>query len=87
MVIVCFHDDQRSVLADQGSSFFDSICGDDWPADEPCIGTIDQFISNFFGGKFQRSHLWYDILALTIYLISARILTLFALKHFNYTGQ
>ena len=82
-----FNDDQRPVLASPGSSFYNTLCGEDWPEEEDCIGTIDDFVQDFFGGKFQRAHLWYDIFALTMYLISARILTFFALKYFNYTGM
>jgi hypothetical protein len=87
MVVASFSDDQREVLAEPGTTFYSSLCGDDWPDNEPCIGTIEQFIDNFFGGKFQRAHLWYDILALAVYLVSARILTFFALKYCNYTGM
>lgn len=88
MVIAAFHDDQRKiVLAAPGSSFYADQCGDDWPADEPCIGTIDAYINVFFGGRFDRSHLWYDIMALAIYLVAARLMTFFALKKFNYTGS
>lgn len=86
MVLACFHDDQRQVLAQPGSPFYESLESLGCDA-EPCIGTVDQFIDTFFGGKFQRSHLWYDIFALAVYLVAARILTFFALKHFNYTGQ
>ena len=68
LVLAAFDNDQRKVLANPGSSFYASVCGDDWPAEEECIGTIEDFINDFFGGKFDRSHLWYDILALTIYL-------------------
>jgi len=86
MVIAAFSDDQRKVLANPGSAFYASLCSNDWPADEPCTGTIDNFIDVFFGREFQRSHIWYDIMALAIYLVAARLLTFFALKHFNYTG-
>lgn len=87
LVLAAFDNDTRQVLANPGSGFYADVCGDDWPADEECTGTIDDFIGYFFGQKFDRSHLWYDILALAIYLVAARILTFFALKYFNYTGQ
>jgi len=87
MVVAAFYEDSRQVLATPGTNFYNSICGEDHPEEEPCFGTINEFIDVFFGGRFQRAHLWYDIMALTIYLVAARILTFFALKHFNYTGQ
>ena len=61
MVVSTFNDDQRPVLASPGSSFYNTLCGEDWPEEEDCIGTIDDFVQDFFGGKFQRAHLWYDI--------------------------
>jgi ABC-type multidrug transport system ATPase subunit len=85
LVIAAFHDDQREVVADPGSDFYVYLMCDDLNAQ--CVGTIDDFINVFFGGKFSRSHLWYDIVALTLFLIAARVLTFFALRHFNYTGQ
>ena len=87
LVLAAFDNDQRQVLANPGSSFYAAVCGDDWPADQECIGTIQDYINVFFGGEFHRSHLWYDILALALFLVSARVLTFFALKYFNYTGQ
>lgn len=87
MVLSAFHGDNRAVLAETGSAFYNDVCGEDWDPEQPCISTVEDFIDVFFGGKFQHSHLWYDIFALAVYLISARVLTFFALKHFNYTGQ
>jgi len=89
MVVVLFHGDDREVLGTPGSQFYNDICEEWDDADGPCpgIGTIEDFIRVFFGGKFDRSHLWYDILALALYLISARALTFFALKHFNYSDN
>lgn len=85
-MLAAFDDDQRKVLANPGSEFYSDKCGDDWPADEACIGSIERYIHVFFGGEFHRSHLWYDILALAVFLVSARLLTFFALKYFNYTN-
>jgi hypothetical protein len=94
MVATTLLGDMRPVLATPGSAFyFDCIeaqqlpDGQEWPEDQECIGTVDDFVNTFFGGKFSKDHLWYDILALALYLISARVLTFFALKYFNYYGQ
>jgi hypothetical protein len=84
LVIAAFTNDTRQVLASPGSEYFDFVMCDD--PEVPCIGTIDDFITVFFGGEFQREHLWYDIMACALFLVAARVLTFFALKFFNYTG-
>ncbi len=85
-MIAAFTDDERRVLANPGSPFYNYLmCNSDNP-DEECYGTIDDYISVFFGGKFQRDHLWYNIMACALFLVLARCLTFVALKYFNYTG-
>jgi hypothetical protein len=86
LVITAFTGDERQVLANPGSPFFNYLmCNSDNP-DKECYGTIDDYVFVFFGGEFQRDHLWYDIMACAIFLVLARCLTFVALKYFNYTG-
>lgn len=87
MIVAAFHGDERPVLARPGTQFYNYVCGDEWPDDQECIGTIDEFVISFFGGKFQYEHLWYDIFSLAVFLVSARVLTFFALKYLNYSGK
>lgn len=85
--MAAFQDDQRAVLAKPGSNFYHEVCGEDWDPEQPCKGTVDEYINVFFGGRFERSHFWYDIMAMAIFLVSARLMTFFALKYFNYIGS
>jgi ABC-type transport system involved in multi-copper enzyme maturation permease subunit len=59
-------------------------CGDD--VDQECLGTIDNYVQFFFGGKFSKDKFWLDIGVLLGYLVLARLLTWFALKKFNYVN-
>ena len=85
LVLAQFNDDDRPVIADENSQFYDYL---DCPNSEanPCTGTVSQFVTVFFGGKFEKSHTLQDILVLALFLVAARVLTFFALKHFNFSA-
>lgn len=85
MIVSLFTDDNRTVFASDNSNFFDYL-GCEQDQEEACQGTVEQFMDNFFGGKFAYEHRNLDLIVLTAYLIVARLATLFALKYFNYTS-
>jgi ABC-type multidrug transport system ATPase subunit len=85
MIVSLFTDDDRTVLANDNSEFYDYLgCVPD--SEEVCRGTVEQFMDSFFGGKFQYDNRNIDLIVLTAYLIAARLATLFALWYFNYTS-
>lgn len=81
MIMSVFAYNDTPVIATFGSSFCEDLdcCGQDG-----CTGPLSQFVDVFFGGKFQRDHIWYDALACGIFLIMARVATYYGLKYFNY---
>ena len=42
-------------------------------------------MDNFFGGFFNAGNLLQDILVLGLFLVTARVMTYYSLKFFNYT--
>lgn len=90
LVMTQFNEDQTPVEASPGSAFYFFLIdsGDCNPeADAVCTGTVEEFLDQFFGGKFSRDHVWYDAVVLGAYLVVARLATLWALKKFNYTSS
>jgi hypothetical protein len=83
MVMSVFAYNDTPVLATTGSTFYESL-GCSETTDEECTGPLYDFVQVFFGGKFQRDHIWYDALACGMYLIAARVVTYYGLKYFNY---
>ena len=43
-------------------------------------------MDNFFGGFFNAGNLLQDILVLGLFLVTARVMTYYSLKFFNYTS-
>lgn len=89
MVTTQFYENETPVQANRGSDFYNDLV-DEGVCDEGtdnCVGTVTQFIETYFGGRFNIDHMWYDALVLGMFLIIARVLTYFALKHCNYTAS
>lgn len=80
-----FSGDNRTVTATPESEFYNFL-GCDPNSLSPCIGTVDEFVQVFFGGRFKQENELEDILILGLFLVSARVLTFFALKHFNFSA-
>ena len=80
--------DTRTVIADNGSSFYDFLgCNDNNTSGQAvCNGTATQYVDDFFGGLYNEDNMVQDILVCALFLVSARVLTFFALKKFNYTN-
>jgi ABC-type multidrug transport system ATPase subunit len=86
LMVSLFDGDNRTVVANQGSDFYDYLdCSQDGV--DPCQGTVDQYFNVFFGGKYNRGNISLDIGVLTAFLILARLATFLALKYFNYTSS
>jgi len=83
-----FSDVNVPVIADPLSPYFFSLgCNATTSeANEPCEGTIQDYVLFYFGGKFKPSNFWLDVGVLLGYLLLARLLTWFSLKKFNYVN-
>jgi hypothetical protein len=51
-----------------------------------CLGTIDDYVNYFFGGRFTIDNFWIDVVVLLAYMILAKFVTEFALWKFNYVN-
>jgi len=51
-----------------------------------CCGTVEQYMDSFFGGYFNSGNLLQDVLVLGLFLVTARVLTYFSLRFFNYVS-
>jgi ABC-type multidrug transport system ATPase subunit len=72
------------VYAEPLSPFFFSLnCTD---VEESCAGTMDEYVSFYFGGKFTIDNFWLDLFVLIGYVLLARFLIWFSLKKFNYVN-
>lgn len=86
LVLAQFHNDNRTVFAVNGSDFYTELaCNTD--DIYPCNGTVDEFITVFFGGQFNKDNELQDILVLALFLVIARVTTFLALKYFNYSNN
>ncbi len=84
-----FFNDDTMVVATPMSPFFQYLnctLGNQTVVSEPCVGTVEQYVLAFFGGKYQYDHIFYDAIALGIFLVFARALTYFALKKYNFAA-
>lgn len=72
------------VIAEPQSPFFFSLnCTN---VDAQCEGTMDEYVSFYFGGKFSPDNFWLDFYVLIGYVFLARLLIWFSLKRFNYVN-
>ena len=85
MVVSLFTADHRTVIAETGSDFFDTLGCEIEQADE-CTGTVSQFVYAFFGGRYSSENIQQDAIILGAYLILARVLTFFALTYMNFAS-
>jgi hypothetical protein len=85
MVNSLFNDDDRTVVADEGTEFYDFLqitC-----AEEECTeGTVDQYIDVFFGGEFSGSSvIRNNTIILGFILVVTRVLTFVCLKYIRFS--
>jgi len=71
LVMSQFWDDETPVRAYNGSDFFVSL-GCTLEQSTACVGTVSQYIDEFFGGRFNEDHMMYDALVLFFFFCFAR---------------
>jgi hypothetical protein len=89
LVLAQFGGDERPVIAVNASDFYKYLVSEelcDESDTEPCEGSVAEFVDVFFGGRFNEDNEIQDILVLALFLVSARVMTFFALKHFNFSS-
>ena len=88
LVLAQFHGDNRTVIAVPDSDFYNALgCSDVEVPEEPCTGTVSEYVTVFFGGRFNIDNELQDILVLALFLVTARVMTFFALKYFNFSDN
>ena len=81
-----FHQDDTMIEANPGSPFFEfNNCTID--QEDKCTGTAEDWIFVSFGGAFQWENVPWNVLYLVGLLISARLITWFALTKLNYLAK
>jgi len=88
LVISLFQHDNRTVFASEGSEYYmyldcNSVTN---TAQNPCGGTVLQYIDFFFGGKFSAAHIPTNAWVLGVILVIARLCTYFALRYLKFTA-
>lgn len=86
--MVLFGDDNRTVFANEGSEYFDYLGCDPVTnnTDNPCQGSVIEFVSSFFGGKFRKEHIPFNAIILAGILVVARVSTFLALKYLKFAA-
>jgi hypothetical protein len=86
MVMAMFAYNDTPVIATSGSEFYEALgCSEqNLSAGEECMGPASEFVNVFFGGRFQRDHIWYDAVVCGLVLVIARAATYYGLKYCNY---
>eukprot|EP00980_Cylindrotheca_fusiformis_P012581 scaffold3084_cov144-Cylindrotheca_fusiformis.AAC.29 len=87
LVITQFNGDRRPVAAVDNSEFFDHLGCTESNITDSCVGTVEEYVDMFFGGRFTEGHLVQDILVLAFFLVGARVLTFCSLKYFNFSDN
>ena len=78
-----YYGDQRTVIAVNNSEFYDFLeCSERGVTD--CSGTVEQYIYVFFGGRFNKENELQDIMVLALFLVTARVMTFYALRKYNF---
>lgn len=89
LVMSIFSEDDRSVIANVDSSFYNYLVDDGQctiGSDENCIGTIDEYVNVFFGFEYTADHTRRNAFILGAILLSARVLTWIALKYIRFAS-
>jgi hypothetical protein len=87
LIVTQFNGMTDPVTATTGSPYFYFLgCSTSDENEEPCVGTMEQFVSYFYGGKFTYDQFWLDIGVLLGFLVVAKLATHVALWKFNYVN-
>lgn len=85
LITTQFWNDDRTVIANEGSEFYDFMNCTTKNA-TVCTGKVSDFVRSFFGDKFTVKHVFLDTAVLAFILVAARLGTYWALKKFNYSA-
>ena len=87
LVASLYHEDYREVFADRESEFWWHLVeiGKCTETDAVCIGTIDEYVTVFFGGNFSIDNMPRNTLVLGFVLLLTRGLTWLALKYIRFS--
>lgn len=88
LVTSLYTDDTRDVYADAGSAFWQylvdiGVCSDDVSA--VCVGSVEEYVTVFFGDKFSIDNSPRNAIILGFVLILTRGLTYLALKYIRFS--
>lgn len=91
MVTAIFHRDQRLVLANVGSEFYDFLVDNNingcTVGNLRCIGTVAQYVDVFFGFQFSHENMARNALILGGVLTFTRVMTWVALKYIRFDAS
>jgi len=82
-----FNNDTSPIAANPGSGFYQYLVDSEQCVQgSSCIGTAEEWVQFTFAGVFTVANVPYDILYLVGITILTRVITVWALGHFNYTS-
>eukprot|EP00956_Cyclotella_meneghiniana_P034468 scaffold105270_cov79-Cyclotella_meneghiniana.AAC.1 len=88
MVTSIFFNDERQVIVERGSDFWDSLnCTSIAEVDGRCDVTVSEYVDAFYGGHFSRDNVMRNAIILGVILIVVRASTFVALRKLSYTGK
>jgi hypothetical protein len=87
LILAQYWGDTRTVIASDGSDFYNWLGCADHPPGEECTGNVTQFVWVFFGEKFNIDNEVQNVLVLALFLVLARATTFIALRAFNYSSK
>ena len=88
MVTSIFFNDERQVIVERGSDFWDSLnCTSIAEVDGQCDVTVSEYVDAFYGGHFSRDNVMRNAIILGVILVVVRASTFVALKKLSYTGK
>lgn len=86
MILAQYWGDTRTVIASNGSEFYDWLGCDNVPDPDTCAGDVTQYLWVFFGGRFKQDNTLQNIFVSALFLVLARVTTFVALSALNYTS-
>jgi hypothetical protein len=86
MITSLYSGDDRAVIADSGSDFYNYLNCAALNTTVACEGTVNDYMDSFFGGKFQKSHSAQNLIILGAMLVCARGMTYLALHYINFSA-
>lgn len=88
LVTAVFKENARLVLATDGSEFYDYLVGINHctTGQTNCTGTVEQYVTVFFGGVYTQEHQLRNAIILGFILVLTRVFTGIALKFIRFAS-